>query len=443
MTRQNRTLKLFHCFKISVLILVMTVGGTVVAAASGDFRASCVKLDITPDQPQWLLGYGPRQSEGVHDHIYHRIAAMDDGKTQFFLVSSDLAAISPAFYEEFCRELEKETGIKSGQVWWTLTHTHSAPEVGSPGLIRVMQPKRFLHESNPEYSKWVKTRLIEGIQEARSKLEPARLGVATGLSMANMNRRAIDVEGRASYGMNPEGAVDRQIGLIRLDRLDGSPLGLIANYAMHGTVLGAENLLISGDAQGIVAEYVEEKLGAPMLYINGAAGNISPLYSTYPDFKKGHITQFNVLLGDRILQANRSLKSTTSKVTLWTGEKVIETPRKPDYGWVDELADYLRVTGNGVSLVRIPVRFLKINRDIVIWTAPVELFCEIAINIRNQSPYPYTFYVGYTNGFLGYLPTRQAFTEGGYEPGGVTPFTERVEDDFTRGVITYLQGMPR
>ena len=192
----------------------------------------------------------------------------------------------------------------------------------------------------------------------------------------------------ASLGMNPDGPVDRQIGLIRLDRLDGSPLALIAKYAMHGTVLGSENLLISGDAQGIVAEYVEEKLGAPMLYINGAAGNIAPIYSTRPNFKRGHITQFNVLLGDRILQANRSLKGGTSKVVLWTGETVIETPRKAGFGWVEELAHYLRVTETGVSLIRVPVRFLKINQDLVLWTAPVELFCEIAINVRNHSPFP-------------------------------------------------------
>ena len=436
-------MKSFRCFKFFVLILIMAVSGTLPGGAAGDFRASCVKVDITPEESLWLLGYGPRKSEGVHDRIYHRIAAMDDGEMQFFLVSSDLAAISPAFYEQFCRELEQETGIRSEQVWWTLTHTHSAPEVGSPGLIMSMQPERFSHEPNPEYSESVKARLIEGIREARSRLEPARLGVTTGHSMANINRRAIDVDGRASYGMNPEGAVDRQIGLIRLDRLDGSPLGLIAVYAMHGTVLGAENLLISGDAQGIVAEYVEEKVGAPMLHINGAAGNISPLYSTYPDFKKGHITQFNVLLGDRILQANRSLKTGTSKVVLWTGEKVIETPRKAGFGWVEELAHYLRETETGVSLIRVPVRFLKINDDLVLWTAPVELFCEIAINVRNHSPFPYTFFAGYTNGFLGYLPTRQAFAEGGYEPGRVSPFTEQVEDDFTQGVGTYLQGMPR
>ena len=443
MAGQHPMLKRVGRFEIFVLLLVMAAAETPVGAASGNFRASSAKVDITPETPQWLLGYGPRKSEGVHDRLYHRIVAMDDGKMQFFLVSSDLAAISPAFYEQFCRELETETGIKTEQVWWTLTHTHSAPEVGPPGLVGIMLPNRYLHEPNPEYSEMVKTRLVAGIREARSKLEPARLGVTTGFSTANINRRAIDVDGSASLGMNPDGPVDRQIGLVRLDRLDGSPLALIVKYAMHGTVLGSENLLISGDAQGIVAEYVEEKLGAPMLYVNGAAGNIAPIYSTRPNFKRGHITQFNVLLGDRILQANRSLKSGTSKVVLWAGETVIESPRKKGFGWVEELSHYLRVTDTGMSLVRIPVRFLKINQDLVIWTAPVELFCEIAINVRNHSPFPYTFFAGYTNGFLGYLPTRRAFSEGGYEPGRVTPFTDQVEDDFTKGVSTYIQGMAR
>ena len=54
-------------------------------------------------------------------------------------------------------------------------------------------------------------------------------------------------------------------------------------------------------------------------------------------------------------------------------------------------------------MVRLPVRFLKINEDIAIWSAPVELFCEISNEIRDRSPFPYTFYFGYTNGWLGYL----------------------------------------
>ena len=133
----------------------------------------------------------------------------------------------------------------------------------------------------------------------------------------------------------------------------------------------------------------------------------------------------------------------SSDVRFWIGETVIETPRKADFEY--DLGDYSRVTNEGVNLVRTPVYFLKINSDIAIWGAPVELFCEIAMNVRDQSPYPYTFYFGLTNGTLPYqwyLPTKQAFAEGGFEPS-VSPFTRQAEEDFTQGVTTYLQGMPR
>jgi hypothetical protein len=429
--------------KLSLWLMVLPFAEARVArAAPTTFRASCVKVNITPEKNQWLLGYGPRQSIGVHDNLYHRIVALDDGRIQFFLISTDLALVSPSLYDGVSKELERDMGIKAKQVWWTFTHTHSAPEVGPPGLESVFLPERFLHDHNPEYSELVREALIRGIKEAQSKLEPALLGVGTGMSIANINRRAKDVDGSSSLGMNPDGPVDRQIGLIRLERPDRSLLALIANYAMHGTVLGDKNVQISGDAPGMVAEYVEKKLGAPMLYINGAAGNVAPIYSVYPDFKSGHMTQFNVLLGDRILAANRSIGHTTQEVTLCIGERIIETPRKPELRWAEDLGDYLRVNSGGSAAVRVPVRFLKIRDEIVVWAAPLELFCEIAINIRNQSPFPYTFYFGYCNGWLGYLPTEEAFAEGGYEPS-VSPFTKQAEEDFTQGVITYLLGLPR
>lgn len=409
---------------------------------AAEFQASVVKVNITPTESQWLLGYQARQSEGVHDSLYHKIVAMDDGHTQFFLISSDLGVVSPGFYDAVTEELERETGISASQVWWTVTHTHSAPEAGPPGIVAAMMPERYEHEPNPDYSRWVKELLIEGVKEAQSRLEPARLGIATGMSMANINRRALSVDGEASLGMNPDGPVDRQIGLIRLDQSDGTPLAFIANYAMHGTVLGGQNLLISGDAPGIVAEYVEEALGAPMLFINGAAGDIAPIYSVYPDVKSGRLMQFKVLLGDRIIKTNDYISSTTSNVSLSIDKFIIETELKDGQRWVDELSNYIRTTSTGSNMVRIPIGIVKLNEDVILWSAPLELFTEIATRVRNHSPFPYTFYFGYTNGWLGYLTTRQAFSEGGYEPGQVTPFTEAAEDDFARAMITYLQGLP-
>ena len=398
------------------------------------FRAAAAKIDITPDTPQWLLGYQARQSTGIHDRLYHRIAALDDGATQFFLVSTDLAVDSPSFHDEFCRELQQETGITPLQIWWSFTHTHSAPELGPAGLPKLFLGDRYHHDYDHAYAARVKRTLLDGIKDVRARLVPARLAIGTGTAEANINRRERNAKGRIVLGKNPTGPVDRQINLLRLERRDGALIALVANYPMHGTVLSGKNTLISGDAPGLTAAYVESKLGAPMLYINGAAGNIAPFYSVEPDFSSGHLDQFRTLLGDRILEAAAHLEKASSRVQLRASETFVETPRRAGLGWLDELSDYQRTPPAGPPLVRFPVRYLRLRNDTILWAAPLELFCEIAMDIRARSPIHNTFYFGYTNGCLLYLPTKRAFAEGGYEPG-VSIFTDQAESDFTRAVL--------
>jgi neutral ceramidase len=283
---------------------------------------------------------------------------------------------------------------------------------------------------------------VEGVKEATAKLEPARIAIGSGISMANINRRAKDVNGTVTLGLNPDGPVDRQIGIVSVVRPDNTPIAIVANYAMHGTVMSGANLQISGDAPGIVEAYVEEKIGATTLYVNGSAGNIAPIYSVYPDPASGHLSQFRVLLGDRILAALKSsLGPPTDAVSLRVGELVVETPAKQGLLWPPELSAYSRQTASGQQLVRLPVRVFQIN-DTLIWSAPVELFCEMAIAVRQQSRFAHTFYFGYTNGWFGYLPTKRAFEEGGYEPK-TSPFTEAVEQDLLTSVLTYIQGLSR
>lgn len=406
--------------------------------ASAAFRAAAVKVDITPQTPQWLLGYGPRQSTGVHDPIHHRVLAMDDGRTQFYLISSDICLFSPRLYDEAAAKLERATGIGRKQFWWAVTHTHSAPEIGPPDFYEMLLNGRSNHEWDRDYTAQVIASLIQAVQDARSKLEPARLATGIGASMANINRRAVDVDGSVSLGLNPYGPADRQIGLIRLERPDGSLIALAANYAMHGTVLSGQNQLISGDAPGIVADYLEQKLGATVLYINGAAGNLAPIYSVYPNPKAGHLSEFRVLLGDRILKANAGIAKGSHDVTLRPDEIFVETPLRSGLKWPAVLPDYTRTSDAKGTLVRLPVRFLRINGT-MIWAAPVELFCEIAMHVREASPFAQTFYFGYTNGWFGYLPTSQAMAEGGYEPA-TSPFSGAAESDITEKVTMFLRG---
>ncbi len=403
------------------------------------FRAGVAKVDVTPDEPKQLLGYAARKSTGVHDRIHHRVLVLHDGTTELVIVSSDFCLISPAFYDRVAARLHREEGIPRVNFWWSLTHTHSAPEVGNPGLPGHFLKERYHHPVDDAYANFVEQALVNGVKEARSRLEPAKLGAGWGFSRANINRRSRDVGGVTSLGMNPDGPVDRKIGLIRLERTDGALLALVANYAIHGTVMGGANLLISGDAPGIVADYVEKKTGATMLFINGAAGNLAPIYSVYPTPAAGKLGQFRVLLGDRILEANDKIAGMTEKVKLRSDERVVETPRKEGMDWPEDLKDYERVLADGKAVVRLPVRFLTINDEVGIWGAPLELFCEVSNAVRDRSPFPYTFYFGYTNGWLGYLLTAEEIPMGGYEPR-VSPFTGAAEADLREAVSSHLNG---
>ena len=227
------------------------------------FRAAVLKVNITPADTQNLLGYTPRKSTAIRDSLYHRIIILDDGKLQFVLVSTDIGIISCTEYDKIALKVSRELGISPQNFWWTATHTHSAPEVGPVGLDSLFLGERFQHVRDAKYTALVETRLLNGIKEARQKLEPAKLGAGWGYSQANINRRAKDIDGVAFLGMDPDGPTDRRIGIIRIDREDGSPLAIIVNYPIHGTVLGGTPY-VSADAPGIVSEYVQQKLGVPL-----------------------------------------------------------------------------------------------------------------------------------------------------------------------------------
>jgi len=427
---------------MSVVAIGMIVAGVSAdLPAANQFRAACVKIDITPSSPQWMQGYQPRQSEGVHDHIFHRIIAMDDGTTTFYLVSTDICTVMPSYYHAVRERLQRETGIQPRQLWWSTTHTHSAPHVGPQDLGRLFAGTlgdRFSIRHDTAYWRHVTDLLIRGIRQARAQLEPAKLGIGIGTAKANVNRRQRRADGRIVLGVNPDGPVDRQLAVLRFERPDGSLIGLVANYAVHGTALGGGNKQISGDVPGFAEAYVEQKLGVPMLFVNGAEGNVAPLYSVGSNINDPRLKEYDQLLGARILAVNAAIDKTTGHVALTIGKTVITTPRRAGLGWPDSMSDYRAVAADNTPLVRIPVYTLKINDNTIIWAAPLELFSEIAIRIRASSPFGQTLYFGLTNGSLLYLPTKAAFAEGGYEPH-VSALTPQAELDFTAGVTAFLQ----
>ena len=68
------------------------------------------------------------------------------------------------------------------------------------------------------------------------------------------------------------------------------------------------------------------------------------------------------------------------------------------------------------SFVRTEITALRLA-EVVFLFVPGELFVEIGLAIIEQSPHHSTFIVGYAEDAIGYIPTDQAFEEGGYELG--------------------------
>lgn len=72
--------------------------------------------------------------------------------------------------------------------------------------------------------------------------------------------------------------VDPQLTVLRLDKADGSPWAVLVNYTAHGTFVGAQDMLVSGEWAGSMQRTVEDLFGGGVvcLYANGAEGDISP-----------------------------------------------------------------------------------------------------------------------------------------------------------------------
>jgi hypothetical protein len=57
---------------------------------------------------------------------------------------------------------------------------------------------------------------------------------------------------------------------------------------------------------------------------------------------------------------------------------------------------------------------LRVGRDLAFLALPGEPFVGLQLDLKARSPVAHTFMLGYTNGYAGYFPTRQANREGGY-----------------------------
>jgi hypothetical protein len=299
-------------------------------------------------------------------------------------------------------------------------------------------------------------------------------GTASAVGSVNLtvNRRERSPEGKTILGWNREGVCDQEVGVIRIDGLDGSNLAVIVNFACHPVVVGPEDQAVNSDFVGPMRDFVESYFGGICLFLQGAAGNILPIEGFFDH--DGPEVVFGKRLAAEVINVSADLQPVTmmiekvdygsvtpislyrripeehigiqsiSSAAMTLGLPLKKLPTKSEIQAEKDLyveafnsakdcgadraqlnpleyhinwADYaLELLNKGWDSDEVPA-FLQVFRidDTVIVGIPGELFSEIAIEIKSFSPSKSTLVSGYTNGVVSYLPTAEEYKYGGYE----------------------------
>ncbi|HKD36399.1 MAG TPA: neutral/alkaline non-lysosomal ceramidase N-terminal domain-containing protein, partial [Pirellulales bacterium] len=231
-----------------------------------------VKVDITPDYPVRLTGYGNRtkESEGVAQRIWARAVVIGGHKDisgssgepeddrPAVLLTADNCGIQEPMIEEVARRLAAKAGIKRERIACCSTHTHCAPMVNgfAPFILGgALPPEHQRHIDR--YTQEVIDKLTQAALEALAARKPARLSWGAGTVRFAMNRRAMKDGRYTGFGEEQAGPVDHRLPILAAQDADGKLIAVVANYACHCTTLTGDFNQIHGDWAGCALEMLE------------------------------------------------------------------------------------------------------------------------------------------------------------------------------------------
>jgi hypothetical protein len=412
-----------------LFVLALLVQGEPVRAGFG-------AADITPEIGASIPGgFRPNPSKGVRDPLYAVACVVTDGTTPVALVGVDSLFIGKHTVKLARERVEKSTKIPGANVLVGASHTHS----GGPILSCLG------NEGDPAYEERVANQIAKAVEDAWAALQPAEIAVGTGKEdTISFNRRFLMKDGKEithpgkpgtkfhDQIVRPAGPVDPDVGVLAARKPGGAVFGVVVNFTCHCTVVGGNTF--SADYPAYLRKHLKAAYGeaAHAVFLNGACGDITQVdnRSTAREFGPEHADLMgHKLAGEAVRTINRSawLKTLSNAAATETVPVRIRpepdaAAEKPAFGLgsgPDEVYEVERklvaAEREKTPVVPCEVQGLRIG-PLGIATNGSEYFVEYGLRIKQASPHRFTWFVGYANEYIGYVPTAQAFVGGGYEP---------------------------
>jgi hypothetical protein len=404
---------------IIIILAAILPPGPARAGIPEALLAGAARVDITPPIGHALWGYAARKdapSVGVLDPLQARALVLAAGTERIALVSMDLGRAPTRDSTDRVRARVRGAGIT--HVFLVASHTHHGPVLE---LDDWPTPKT-------SYVRRLEDRLTAVILEAARNLRPARIGLASKEVPLNRNR----------HSKRADKPVDRELLVLRVEGADGRPIAHAVNFAAHPTMLDARGRKFSADYPGVLAAAVEAETGAPCLFLQGAAGDLS----TNPAPGEGGPEKFGRALAREALALAGTVRcAAPEKPTLRAREEDFTFKGRLDVSnplvnavlskafFPALIAFYEREYRGGV---RPHLTAAVLDGQIGFVGVSGEFFCGHALSLKRRARLGHLFFLGYCNDYQQYFPTIEATTEGGY---GTAPTQSPVETGAGERVI--------
>ena len=363
-------------------------------------QAGAAKVAITPPVGYPMWGYAARHdapSVGVLDPLFARALVLAAGDRRIALVSLDLGRAPHRQSMAVIRTRARAAGIDS--IFLVASHTHHGP---------ILELDDWPNPKLP-YTRRLEEQVGDVIVAAAKALKPARLGVASKQVSLNRNR----------HSKLPNKPVDRELLVLRVEDARGKVIAHAVNFAAHPTMQSAALRKLSADWPGAMAALVEKETGAPCLFLQGAAGDLS----ANPGEHRGP-EKFGQAVGREVLALAKAAHCAPQpKATLQIREDDFAFASRLDLS--NKAVKTIYVTAFFPALVAFYEREYRGGVRPHLTTALLdgcigfvgvsgEFFCSHSLRLKKRARLEHVFFLGYCNDYQQYFPTIEAAAEGGY-----------------------------
>jgi neutral ceramidase len=396
--------------------------------ASAAWQAGVATAVITPKVNMWMGGYAARThpSTGTAQDLHAKaLALVDDSGGRFVFVTVDAIGIPRSLRKNLEKRLSESHRLRPQQFVVTASHTHSGPEFRAG---RVPEDGRGSVENSRAYLALLEETIYGLVGQALGGLAPAKLSYARARAGFAMNRRLPQANAEPNNAPNPDGPVDHDVPVLRVDDANGKLRAVLFGYACHNTTLTQTSYVFCGDYAGFAQQYLEEDHpGAVALFMTGCGGDQNP----YPRSTLNHAqihgrtlaTAVEAALATKPKLLTGPLKSDYAEIELRYAavpsraefETRLKSTDKGEAGHAQRMLDRLAQEGSLPTTYTYPVQVVYLG-DLKLVALGGEVVADYSLRLKHELGGSATTWIaGYSNDVLGYIPTERVLREGGYE----------------------------